>query len=261
MAEPIKYVQLDCHFNDDKFDFIEGKFGLKGFAIVVKLFQRIYGGQGYYCEWSDRISVVFARKIGADAQLVREVVSAAIDEGFFDKTIYQNYGVLTSHGIQKRFYEVAKRRTVVFDKPEIVLFIPDALKSEDVDNSASNVNISTENVCNDNTSKVEVSKENKVNVSEAEASPLPAAAPTSREELIAKYGEIAVKEYERRFDEWVKKSGAVRANRYVTIGKMLYQDYTEKNKKPPKNQRKGENSSFDIDKIEKLMRERQNKKL
>ena len=249
MAEPIKYVQLDCHFNDDKFDFIEGKFGLKGFAIVVKLFQRIYGGQGYYCEWSDRISVVFARKIGADAQLVRDVVSAAIDEGFFDKTIYEQYGVLTSHGIQKRFYEVAKRRTVIFEKPEIVLFIPDTQKSDNANNSAPNVDNSAPNVDIEATSKVKRSKESKEKLSEAERSP---AALTSKEDLIAEYGEIAVKEYEKRFDSWVKSTGAVRADRYTTVAKMLYQDYTEKGKKPPKGNNNRE-SSFDIEEIEKMM--------
>lgn len=251
MAEPIKYVQLDCHFNDDKFDFIEGKFGLKGFAIVVKLFQRIYGGQGYYCEWSDRISVVFARKIGADAQLVRDVVSAAIDEGFFDKTIYENYSVLTSHGIQKRFYEVAKRRAVIFERPEIVLFVPDTQKTDIANNSASNVDNSASNVDNETTSKVKRSKVSEVKLREAERS---SAALTSKEDLIAEYGEIAVKEYERRFDKWVKSTGAVGANKYVTIAKMLYQDYTEKGKKPPKS--KGENSSLDIDKVERLMKEK-----
>ena len=76
MADPIKFVQLDCHL-DEKFEYIEAEFGLEGFAIIVKLFQRIYGGQGYYCEWSDRVALLFARKIGAGANVVREVVSHA----------------------------------------------------------------------------------------------------------------------------------------------------------------------------------------
>ncbi|MFY9378775.1 MAG: Lin1244/Lin1753 domain-containing protein, partial [Acutalibacteraceae bacterium] len=45
MARPAKdgvdYFPLDVHL-DDKFKFIEIKFKLEGFAILIKLFQKIY---------------------------------------------------------------------------------------------------------------------------------------------------------------------------------------------------------------------------
>ena len=45
MNNGINYFPLNVHL-DDKFELIEAEFGLKGFAIVVKLFQKIYGQQG-----------------------------------------------------------------------------------------------------------------------------------------------------------------------------------------------------------------------
>ena len=49
MAEGIPYFPLDVYV-DDKIRLIEAEFGLKGFAVIVKLYQKIYGGFGYYCE-------------------------------------------------------------------------------------------------------------------------------------------------------------------------------------------------------------------
>ena len=47
MARPVKegldYFELDCHM-EEKVRLIQAEFGLKGFAIVVKLYQKIYGG-------------------------------------------------------------------------------------------------------------------------------------------------------------------------------------------------------------------------
>ena len=53
MARPLKegidYFSLDCYM-DDKVKMIQAEFGLKGFAIIVKLWQIIYREHGYYCE-------------------------------------------------------------------------------------------------------------------------------------------------------------------------------------------------------------------
>ncbi len=43
MKDGIPYFPLDCEL-DSKFELIEAEFGLQGFAVVVKLLQRIYGG-------------------------------------------------------------------------------------------------------------------------------------------------------------------------------------------------------------------------
>ena len=236
MAEPIKFVQLDCHFDDDKLDFIEAQFGLKGFAIVVKLFQKIYGGLGYYCEWNDRAGALFAKNFCSDAgaALVQEVVKAAIDEKIFDRTMYEKYGILTSHGIQKRFYSVAKRREVVFDKPEYVLFTSSAQKSDDsgdVDISAPNVYNDGQNVCNETTSKVKSSKvkSSKEKEIEAKESNPPSAVLTAEQRnlLFDKYGRTAVEACEQKFERWKASLKVFNGSAFTTVSKWLEED------KPP----------------------------
>ena len=90
MARPTKsgidYFPLDTVL-DTKFELIEAEFGLTGFAVVVKLFQKIYGEQGYYCEWTDEVALLFAHKCGG-GNAVSEIVSASIKRGIFDKGMY-----------------------------------------------------------------------------------------------------------------------------------------------------------------------------
>lgn len=212
MASGIPFVPLDCQL-DEKFDYIEAEFGLIGFAIVVKLFQRIYGGHGYYCEWNDRVALLFAHKNGVGADVVREIVSAAIREDIFSRKMYEDFGILTSAGVQKRFAEVAKRRKEIFDKTEYVM-LRCAQISENADNSGQNVCNSGQNVCNSATSKVKESKVNVSEVKESNAAP-PPASPATRTTLVAEYGEKNVKHYEERFRKWS-------ANKGKKFGKNIY---------------------------------------
>lgn len=127
--EGMKYFPLDCVL-DEKFELIEAEFGLKGFAIVIKLMQKIYGGHGYYCEWDRDMSLLFARQNGLSsggddnciqqddgrgagrkgAAKVDAVIAAAVRRGIFSKEIWEGHGVLTSHEIQKNFVDAAERR-------------------------------------------------------------------------------------------------------------------------------------------------------
>lgn len=112
MARPtrqgVDYFSLDVHL-DDKFKFVEIKYGLEGFAILVKLMQRIYS-QGYWCNWTDDEQLLFSDEIKSNYQTVLGVVNEAIDRGIFDKRLYEKYKILTSRGIQKRYKEITRRR-------------------------------------------------------------------------------------------------------------------------------------------------------
>ena len=59
----LDYFELDCHMND-KVRLIQAEYGLKGFAVVVKLYQTIYGQKGYYCEWNNDILLLFMSENG-----------------------------------------------------------------------------------------------------------------------------------------------------------------------------------------------------
>ncbi len=232
----IDYFPMDCHFDDDKMPIIEAEYGLEGFAVIVKLYQRIYGGCGYYCAWNDRTAVLFARYCGISPETVKCVIESALNEEIFDKAMYTTYGILTSHGVQKRFFAVAKRRRIVFDKPEYILLSPEELNpastvSPENKSCSQNADNCTQNVCNSETSKVKQSKaeqseakQSEAVQSEAKQSAPPAAAKTTEKNLIEKYGAAAVGEYEKRFRKWQNKQGQVHVDMYQTIEKWLEQD-------------------------------------
>ena len=156
MKSGLDFFPLDVNL-DTKFELIEAEFGLQGFAVIVKLFQRIYGEQGYYCEWTNDVELLFAKRINAGGSFVSEIVKAALKRGIFDKDVYEKYSVLTSKGIQKRYFEAASRRQKVTVKNEYLLVeLSDIPQNVNISNE--NVNISSENVNISSQSKVKKSK-------------------------------------------------------------------------------------------------------
>ena len=84
---------LDCRTNDDIAQ-IEAMYGIKGFAIIVRLWQKIYAEKGYYCEWTDRSPVLFLANwfgggSGVDVNIITEVVNTAISIGIFQRNVRQ----------------------------------------------------------------------------------------------------------------------------------------------------------------------------
>lgn len=158
MKSGIDFFPLDVAL-DEKFELIEAEFGLTGFGVVVKLLQRIYGGRGYYVEWTNEVALLFAKRIGVGGNAVSQIVEASIKRGIFDKTLYEKYGILTSAGIQKRYFEIVNRRKNV-EIEDKYLLVNSTLYFKNVNILDKNVNISSENVDISQQSKV---KESKVN--------------------------------------------------------------------------------------------------
>lgn len=168
MNNGINYFPLNVHL-DDKFELIEAEFGLKGFAIVVKLFQKIYGQQGYYCEWTEDVALLFGKNVGLGGDAVSEIVRAAIKRDIFDSELYDKYQILTSRGIQERYFEAVSRRKEVEVRKEYLLIKVDQIyKNVRILNE--NVNISSKNVNISEQKKVE---ESKVKEKKAEERKLP----------------------------------------------------------------------------------------
>lgn len=115
--EGIEFFPLQCQL-DEKMELLEAEFGLKGFAIIIKLLQRIYREHGYYCEWNSDIALLFARQQGIPCgedrnHIVAGVVNSAVRRGIFDRRLYEKCGILTSRGIQKRYLDIVYKRKVV----------------------------------------------------------------------------------------------------------------------------------------------------
>lgn len=155
----LDYFPLACNF-EDKIELIEAEFGLSGLAIIVKLYQKIYGELGYYCEWNDEVALLFSRKacgLQEGDNVVSEVIKSAFKRKIFDGDMFAKYGILTSAGIQKRYFEAAKRRTEI-EVEKSYLLISASKIPNNVNIISKNVCRKEENVCRNQQSKVKESK-------------------------------------------------------------------------------------------------------
>ena len=164
MARPQKqgldYFPLDTVF-DTNMELIEAEYGLTGFAVVVKLWQKIYAECGYYCEWTDEVALLFAKRNNVGCNAVSEIIAAAIKRGIFDKDLYDKYNILTSSGIQKRYFEAVNRRLQIEIKEEYLL-VSYTQNAENVDKNQVNVDINQVNVDINPQTKVKDKKEEEI---------------------------------------------------------------------------------------------------
>lgn len=119
----LDYFELDCHM-DDKVRLIQAEYGLKGFAVFVRLLQEIYGGYGYYCEWTQDRELLFASENGLNGgsqKLLGDIVAACIRRNIFSERLLKEYGILTSSGVQKQYLKATVKREVVELKKEYLL--------------------------------------------------------------------------------------------------------------------------------------------
>ena len=264
MARPAKvgldYFPLDCVL-DDKIELIEAEFGLTGFAVVVKLFQKIYGEQGYYCEWTKEVALLFARKCGVGGNVVSEIVASSLKRGIFNNDLFNRYEILTSRGIQKRYFEAVSRRKQIEVKNEYLL-IKVTQFSENADNNSDNANINSINDVKSTQSKV---KESKVKESKVKESKVKERKRSCRSALSA-YGSFnnvllsddeleqlkqrypnSYKDKIERLSVYMESSGTVYKNHFAKLVEWLNKDKDE--------QKAIENKaikSYDLDELDKI---------
>lgn len=239
MARPAKvgldYFPLDCVL-DDKIELIEAEFGLIGFAVVVKLLQKIYGEQGYYCEWTKEVALLFARKCGVGGNAVSEIVTSSLKRGIFNNDLFNKYGILTSRGIQKRYFEAVSRRKQIEVKSEYLL-IEVAQFSKNASNNSDNVDINLINDIKSTQSKVKESKVKESKVKESKKSCRSALSAygsfnnvlLSEDELekLKQHYPNSFKEKIERLSFYMESSGTVYKNHFAKLVEWLNKDNDE----------------------------------
>ena len=112
MARPRKtgldYFPMDTLPNE-KLELLQAECGLPGFAIYIKLLQRIYR-KGFYLEWNDKERLIFTSKNQVKTTTVDAVIETCIKWDLFHQGLYESHRILTSEGVQKRYFEITKRR-------------------------------------------------------------------------------------------------------------------------------------------------------
>lgn len=140
MARPNKtgldYFALDVT-PDSKFELLEAKHGLIGFAILVKLYQLIYRS-GYYTDWNEDMLLIFKKNVNVEMDIIRNIIEDCLKYSIFDRELFDKFGILTSSGIQKRYFSACERRKSIIADRRFVI----------VDTNQFNANINWINVCN-----------------------------------------------------------------------------------------------------------------
>ena len=99
-------------FEDKKVKLLKAEFGARGLVILLSTLCRIYSNNGYYTGHDKDDDLFEADKLGCGItpELVREVVQGSVKRSFFDEGVFNQFGVLTSPGIQRRFIRAVAKR-------------------------------------------------------------------------------------------------------------------------------------------------------
>ena len=143
MARPNKsgldYFPFDVDFfEDEKIEAIFVEFGIKGEITVVKLLCAIYRN-GYFILWNDRLRIKLLKNLpGVSSELLEQIIKRLVKWEFFNESLFNSASILTSTGIQKRFFSVAKRRKQNEEYPYLLINVCN--NSDNVCNNEKNAN-------------------------------------------------------------------------------------------------------------------------
>lgn len=105
---------VDIFDKDTKIDKLLCSKGWTGFSIYFWLCMKAYGTEGYFYRFCYDDCASIARKMssGISEGAVRETVDYCLQISLFDKGRFDEWGILTSRGIQRRYWCVLQRRRV-----------------------------------------------------------------------------------------------------------------------------------------------------
>lgn len=212
----VDYFPLDV-FLDDKFKFIEIKFNLEGFAIVIKLLQKIYSC-GYWYKWTEDEVLLFADEVKVKKELIADVVDECLKRDIFSQRLYDKYQMLTSKGIQKRYKEIVRRRRDVEWHAEYLLI--DGINTVSDDTIPTQCQLDADTMTTLRRHDADISEQSKVNRKETE---------TEKNDLLqiknlrSRYSDNELKVIDNYFDilRWTRKNGKI-ANSVTT---KIYQEW------------------------------------
>ena len=131
LKQGLDYFSLDVDFfQSAKVKRIIRGCGCKAVSVLICLLANIYRKDGYFLKWDGDMGYLIAEEIGADIRanspelMVTDVLSKALSVGFFHNPIFEEYGVLTSEGIQERFFTAIERRKKIEIIQEFFLLDP-----------------------------------------------------------------------------------------------------------------------------------------
>jgi len=173
MPRPAKqgldYFPMDTILDDDT-QLLITEIGAEGFGILVILMQIIYANEGYYTVYDKKLPLKVRQKCLSSVETIVSVIKKALEYEFFNEKMFENYQILTSRGIQKRYFSAAKKKTKIEVDPRFLLIdVSDAenivFSYENPDNFRKND--TNKSKVNKNKSKVKENRIDSVNSTES----------------------------------------------------------------------------------------------
>lgn len=125
MARPSKngldYFPFDTDFFcDEKIVCVAGEHGDIGWIVALKLLVAIYRN-GYWLKWTEAVRFkMLLENGGLSGEKLDAIIGSLLKWGFFDRGLFEKEGVLTSRGIQRRYFSIARRRKEA-DRPFLLI--------------------------------------------------------------------------------------------------------------------------------------------
>ena len=130
MARPLKkglgYFSLDVDFyNDIKVRKIVRRKGGDALTVYIVLLCNIYE-KGYYLEWNEDIPFLICEATGYGEDRIKDIILYCIEVGLFDKNFFEQYQIITSYSIQRRYKAIGALTKRKMDKNAPYLLEKDA---------------------------------------------------------------------------------------------------------------------------------------
>lgn len=104
----LEYFPFDIDFFQDiRIRKLIKRQGGKAITVYALLLCLIYKN-GYYMQWDEELPFIGSELSGYDEAYVSEVIKACLSLGLFNKELFDNEQVLTSKGIQLRYYTIQR---------------------------------------------------------------------------------------------------------------------------------------------------------
>lgn len=217
--------------DDDRIKLIEAEYGLKGWAVMYKLYQYI-AAHGYYLKWDIDTQLLFIRDkclsaVGQSA--VSEIVACALRRGVFDAEMYQKHGILTSSRIQETFLTAMRRSNkVILDNEYCLPIVYEFIQTASKNGKNANIFLKNADTFAQKKGKERKGKENKV-VAESGLSD------SEYDELVSCLGETDTDYYIQRIIAFKAKKPDAKFNTKATILKWSREDKANREAKGGRN--------------------------
>ncbi|MDR2968355.1 MAG: DUF4373 domain-containing protein [Tannerellaceae bacterium] len=108
MSRPVKkgldYFPMDTGFvRDLKIQRLLLEFGCEGLSVFMAALCEVYASQGYYVAVRSGFYTDIGFMLGMDAEKVEQIIEYCLKLGLLDHTLYEQWGIFTSYGVQQRF--------------------------------------------------------------------------------------------------------------------------------------------------------------